>query len=68
MLSSIAPIFLLYVLIKLISFALSSEFCATRFIRGEPIFVDYVGQPYNEFMNPTKYISISNYATTLIIT
>jgi hypothetical protein len=46
---------------------LSIRYCATRFIRGEPIFVDYVDQPNDEFMNPMKFICISNNATTLII-
>ena len=41
------------------------SYCEKRFIRGEPIFVDFVGQPNDEFMNPMKYIFIINYATTL---
>ena len=42
------------------------SYCEKHFIRGEPIFVGFVGQPNDEFMNPMKYIFIINYATTLI--
>jgi hypothetical protein len=38
------------------------------FVRREPIFVDFVGQPNDEFINPMKNIFIFNYATTLIDT
>jgi len=48
-------------------YVISVEYCEKRFIRGEPIFVDFVGQPNNEFMNPMKYIFVLNYATILMI-
>ena len=44
-----------------------SKYCDKRFIRGEPIFMEFVGQQNDEFINPLKYIFIFNYATTLMV-
>ena len=43
------------------------DYCEKQFIRGELIFVDFVGQPNNVFMNPMKYIFIFYYTTTPMI-